>query len=127
MASIPVGVAPHILQDFDGAKPMASEPDTLTDPRETHRFPCDTCGSDLRFDPGGERLVCDHCGNVEPIEHGPWSRAAAIKELDYQAALTAGLANADVAETRASTTRRTSWWTSRRILRPGVMNRARRT
>jgi DNA-directed RNA polymerase subunit RPC12/RpoP len=92
-----------VLQDHDGAKPMASEPDILTAPGETHRFPCDTCGSDLRFDPGGERLVCDHCGNVEPIEHGPWSRAAAIKELDYQSALTAGLAGADITETRAST------------------------
>lgn len=54
---------------------------------EDHRFPCENCGSDLRFDPGDERLVCDHCGNTEPIEHGPWTRAEAVAELDFDAAL----------------------------------------
>ncbi|MDD9978068.1 MAG: TFIIB-type zinc finger domain-containing protein, partial [Boseongicola sp.] len=38
---------------------------------EEHRFPCENCGSDLRFDPGDERLICDHCGNTETIDHGP--------------------------------------------------------
>lgn len=56
---------------------------------EDHRFPCANCGSDLRFDPGDERLVCDHCGNTEPIDHGPWTRARAIAELDYEAAIRA--------------------------------------
>lgn len=56
---------------------------------EDHRFPCKNCGSDLRFDPGDERLVCDHCGNTEPIDHGPWTRARAIAELDYNAAISA--------------------------------------
>ena len=56
---------------------------------EYHRFPCDNCGSDLRFDPGAERLVCDHCGNTQPIEHGPWTRSSAIAELDFETALEA--------------------------------------
>ena len=48
-----------------------------------HRFPCDNCGSDLRFDPGDERLICDHCGHTEPIaSSGPWQ--GSIRELDFQ-------------------------------------------
>ncbi len=69
---------------------------------EEHRFPCDTCGSDLRYDPGEERLICDHCGNVETIEQGPWQRSAAIEELDLRAALEAGLGTAEMEETRVS-------------------------
>lgn len=56
---------------------------------EDHRFPCDSCGSDLRFDPGAEQLVCDHCGNVQPIDHGPWTRSRALAELDFEHALKA--------------------------------------
>jgi len=72
----------------------------MSPPTTEHRFPCDSCGSDLRFDPGDDRLVCDHCGNVAPIEHGPWSRAAAISELDLENALDAGLGSAETEETR---------------------------
>ena len=32
-----------------------------------HRWPCDSCGADLRFAPGQTELVCDHCGNVQTI------------------------------------------------------------
>jgi DNA-directed RNA polymerase subunit RPC12/RpoP len=70
---------------------------------EEHRFPCETCGSDMRFDPGDERLICDHCGNMESIDHGPWARAGAIKELDFEAAVGAELSSAEIEETRAST------------------------
>ena len=69
---------------------------------EEHRFPCETCGSDLRFDPGEERLICDHCGNIEPIENGPWRRSAAIEEQDLVGALRAGLGTAEMEETRTS-------------------------
>ncbi|RUS60910.1 zinc ribbon domain-containing protein [Pseudorhodobacter sp. E13] len=34
---------------------------------QTHRWPCDSCGADLRFAPGQTELVCDHCGNVQAI------------------------------------------------------------
>ncbi|MEJ6401300.1 TFIIB-type zinc finger domain-containing protein [Yoonia sp. 2307UL14-13] len=68
---------------------------------ETH-FPCDTCGSDLRFDPGDHRLVCDHCGNVQPIETTR-SLASGIKELDFQKAIDHQLAEEDIEETRVIT------------------------
>lgn len=32
-----------------------------------HSFGCPACGSDLRFDPGSQGLVCRHCGHSEPI------------------------------------------------------------
>jgi len=70
---------------------------------EEHRFPCETCGSDMRFDPGDEQLICDFCGNVDLIDHGPWARSGAIKELDFKAAVAAELSSAEIEETRAST------------------------
>lgn len=69
---------------------------------EEHRFPCESCGSDLRFDPGQERLVCDHCGNTELIEHGPWARSGAIAELDFEAALNAAPNAPDIEVVRVS-------------------------
>lgn len=70
---------------------------------EEHRFPCDTCGSDLRFEPGEDQLVCDHCGNTRAIESGPWSRSEAVVELDLVSALRAGKGTAEMEETRTST------------------------
>ena len=70
---------------------------------EEHRFPCETCGSDLRYDPGENQLTCDHCGNTEPIENGPWTRSHAIEELDLRAALQAGLGTAEMEESQNST------------------------
>ena len=69
------------------------------EPLNEHRFPCEACGSDLRFDPPAGALVCDHCGNTEAIEKGasPWS---AIRELDFEAALAANLPEAEIEETR---------------------------
>ncbi len=69
---------------------------------EDHRFPCDTCGSDLRFDPGSERLICDHCGNVEQIDHGPWNRSSAIEEQDFGSQIRQSTSNADMEQTRTS-------------------------
>ena len=70
-------------------------------PQNEHRFPCDSCGSDLRFDPESRQLICDHCGNIEAIDSGgPW--AANIVELDFQRALQERLADADIEETRVS-------------------------
>ena len=68
-------------------------------PVSEHRFPCDTCGSDLRFDPGARQLVCDHCGNTQNIAGGgPW--VSGIKELDFRSALDNRLAEAEIEETR---------------------------
>lgn len=69
---------------------------------EEHRFPCATCGADMRFDPGTGQLTCDHCGNSEPIDHGPWQRAEAVAELDFEAALAAPDDASEAEETRAS-------------------------
>lgn len=65
---------------------------------EEHRFPCDTCGSDLRFSPGSDALVCDHCGNRQEIaQAGIWG---GIHELDFRAAVEARLPDSDIEETR---------------------------
>ena len=70
-------------------------------PQNEHRFPCDSCGSDLRFDPNSRQMICDHCGNIEAIDsEGPW--AANIVELDFQRAVQERLADADIEETRVS-------------------------
>ena len=63
-----------------------------------HRFPCDTCGSDLRFEPAQAQLACDHCGSVEAIDDGP--RASALAELDFHAALKGDLKAEEMEETR---------------------------
>lgn len=71
-------------------------------PVAEHRFPCDNCGSDLRFDPGDDRLVCDHCGHTEPIAgSGPWQ--GSIRELDFRAAVEQRLAAEEIEETRVVT------------------------
>ena len=46
-----------------------------------HRFPCDQCGADLRFDAGAERLVCDFCGNTQALPE----RDGDLRELPYKA------------------------------------------
>ncbi len=71
----------------------------VTEPVTDHRFPCGTCGSDLRFDPGRGELVCDHCGNADPIggTAGPF---AVIAELDFLQAVNATLPATEMEETR---------------------------
>jgi DNA-directed RNA polymerase subunit RPC12/RpoP len=48
---------------------------------EPHRFPCPSCGADLRYAPDLDRLKCQHCGYEEPI---PENRGP-IPELDLRA------------------------------------------
>lgn len=38
---------------------------------EAHRYPCEQCGADLRFQPGQTQLVCDHCGHTQEITTAP--------------------------------------------------------
>ena len=55
----------------------------------------------MRFDPGDNRLVCDHCGNIEPIEGpGPFE---VITELDFKAAIANQLPQEEIEETRVIT------------------------
>ncbi|MFY0681214.1 MAG: primosomal protein N' (replication factor Y) - superfamily II helicase [Thalassovita sp.] len=68
---------------------------------QDHRFPCDQCGADYRFDPEGGMLRCDHCGHATPFrENTPPS--GGLKELDYKDALNAMLPSQDIEETKVS-------------------------
>ncbi|WP_188671985.1 TFIIB-type zinc finger domain-containing protein [Neptunicoccus cionae] len=66
-----------------------------------HRFPCHTCGSDMRFAPGTGQLICDHCGATEEIT--PPQSGLAINEQDFQQALRAQLPAAETEEIRTVT------------------------
>ncbi|MEM7521187.1 MAG: TFIIB-type zinc finger domain-containing protein, partial [Pseudomonadota bacterium] len=75
--------------------------DTLQAPEDTFRFPCETCGSDLRFAPDAAQLVCDHCGNTQAVE-GSGRHSHAIAELDLGDGLRADLPEDQMEETRVS-------------------------
>ncbi|NRP24470.1 hypothetical protein XMM379_001151 [Aliiroseovarius sp. xm-m-379] len=85
-------------------RPPAAPPSPAAAPQEAeHRFPCDQCGADLRFDPETEDLSCDHCGFHAPLTQTREPGVKAIVELDYRAALTHALPEADSVEARATT------------------------
>lgn len=75
--------------------------DQSDSPLEEHRFPCDQCGADFRFDPAQGKLICDHCGNQGEALSPP--APAGIKELDFRAAVEAKLPEAEMEETRVAT------------------------
>lgn len=66
---------------------------------QEHRFPCDQCGADMRFDPGAEQLICDFCGNTKAIEKGNY-KGQGIHELDFEAAIRDKLPSAEIEITR---------------------------
>ncbi|MFK7755225.1 MAG: primosomal protein N' (replication factor Y) - superfamily II helicase [Sedimentitalea sp.] len=74
-------------------------PSPSPQPEDTHRFPCDQCGADYRFQPGENALICDHCGNSAAISSGPWG-GSALRELDLDAALNQRLPEAEIELTR---------------------------
>lgn len=63
-----------------------AESDTTAEPDSRHAFPCSSCGADLTFAPGQEKLVCDFCGAETEIAGRPGGHA--FKEHDFEAALT---------------------------------------
>ena len=68
-------------------------------PPAEHRFPCNQCGADYRFDPVQGLLVCDFCGDTSEIAPPtPWK--SSLAELDFQAALAQQLPDQEVEETR---------------------------
>ncbi|MFP7674091.1 primosomal protein N' (replication factor Y) - superfamily II helicase [Marivita sp. S0852] len=76
--------------------------DTLTAPVQEHRFPCDNCGADFRYDPAAGLLKCDHCGNTSNIAGaGPWG-GDVIREIDFQTALADNLPSQEMEEIRVS-------------------------
>lgn len=66
--------------------------------RGEHHYPCESCGADLRFAPGQERLVCDHCGHVQDIPRATGRGAARLREIPLEAGLKAVLPSADMEE-----------------------------
>jgi predicted RNA-binding Zn-ribbon protein involved in translation (DUF1610 family) len=69
---------------------------------DEHRWPCENCGADLRFQPGETRLVCDHCGHVQEIPEAPAARRGALQELDLARGLRDDLPAADMQEVRST-------------------------
>lgn len=82
--------------------PPPPAPSTPATPDEGHRFPCDQCGSDYRYDPANQSLICDHCGHSEQIGGGPW-QSGSLRELDFDAAIAKQLPEAEIEVTRVST------------------------
>lgn len=68
---------------------------------EEHRFPCDQCGADLRFDPSQGGLACNHCGFHTEIYQAP-GIVSAIRELDFRTALEARLPETEHEVTRVT-------------------------
>ena len=70
-------------------------------PVQEHRFPCEQCGADYRFDPDAGQLKCDFCGDTQTIaEAGPW--VSGLQELDFGRAVAGDLGAEDMEETRVS-------------------------
>ncbi len=67
--------------------------------QEEHHFPCDQCGADMRFDPGQNQMICDHCGNTQAIASTSYA-GTAIRELDFKAAIANQLPEAEIETTR---------------------------
>jgi len=62
-------------------------------------FPCSQCGSDLRFRPGSNSMVCDYCGATTTLPEGI-ERGGVFRELDFRAAIAAFEESADTRENR---------------------------
>lgn len=67
---------------------------------EEYRFPCEACGSDLRFDPVAEEMQCDHCGHHEPMVER--AGAGTISEIDYHEGLRGADSAVPMEETRVT-------------------------
>ena len=71
----------------------------MTETSADHRFPCNTCGSDLRYAPGTSQMTCDHCGNSQHIEGaGPWA-GGSLREVDFRSNINRDLPEEAIEET----------------------------
>ncbi|ETD86601.1 hypothetical protein [Rhodobacter capsulatus] len=68
-----------------------------------HHTPCEACGADLRFAPGQEKLVCDHCGHDQAIPRALGRGRSGLAELPLAAGLAARLPAAAMQESRTLT------------------------
>jgi predicted RNA-binding Zn-ribbon protein involved in translation (DUF1610 family) len=73
----------------------------MAEPAPDRRFPCTSCGADLRFAPGQGQLVCDHCGHIEPLSQAP-ARAGAISETAFRRGIEAQLPAAETEDRHLS-------------------------
>lgn len=64
---------------------------------QEHRFPCDSCGGDMRFDPGDDQMVCDHCGNTQALSR---PSTTGIQEIDIRKGLDTAARDVEQEETR---------------------------
>ncbi|WP_380057177.1 primosomal protein N' (replication factor Y) - superfamily II helicase [Falsihalocynthiibacter sp. SS001] len=67
-------------------------------PQEEHRFPCESCGAEMRFSPQTGGLLCDHCGNREAAP----ATQQVIHELDFQKAIAQALPELEHEENRVA-------------------------
>ncbi|XDA99358.1 TFIIB-type zinc finger domain-containing protein [Sulfitobacter sp. LCG007] len=70
------------------------------DQTSEHRFPCETCGADMRFDPASGMMLCDHCGNTTELREA--REIHPIAELDFRAAIRQSLPDAEFEVTRVT-------------------------
>jgi DNA-directed RNA polymerase subunit RPC12/RpoP len=70
---------------------------------EAHRWPCEKCGSDLRFAPDKGQLECAHCGHVQDLSK-PDGRAEgkAFQELNLKQGLANDLPDAASEDVRST-------------------------
>lgn len=71
-------------------------------PDSQHRFPCVSCGADYRYDPGQNRLICDHCGDIQSLGNSDARQGGGIRELDFHAALRDQLPAQEIEESRTA-------------------------
>ena len=72
----------------------------MTTSVEEHKFPCNTCGSDLRFSPSTDMMGCDHCGSTQQITNRVGWRGQYIHEIDFRKAMKDQLLEFDMEERR---------------------------
>lgn len=70
-------------------------------PAGDQHYPCEACGADLRFAPGQERLVCDHCGHVQDIPRATGRGETGLVEWPLERGLRAELPTREIDEERS--------------------------
>ncbi|KQB12484.1 primosomal protein N' (replication factor Y) - superfamily II helicase [Rhodobacter capsulatus] len=68
-----------------------------------HHTPCEACGADLRFAPGQEKLLCDHCGHEQAIPRALGRGRSGLVELPLAAGLAARLPAGTMQDSRTLT------------------------
>ncbi|MEM9967967.1 MAG: primosomal protein N' (replication factor Y) - superfamily II helicase [Pseudomonadota bacterium] len=74
---------------------------TVSGPVAEHRFPCDACGSDLRYNPRAQMMSCDHCGQTADV-FSRRQHSQSLQELDLEKGLATDLPLAEMEETRVT-------------------------